>query len=139
MDVINILDEAGFYIGDFVIGVSGENLPAYWTFDRVGDGYYKAQYQNATRNDDTGELSGGDWVETGEVPPPDYLSPVISERDKLIADATQRITVWQTKLLIGRKLTTEETTSLNAWLDYIDSLEALDLTTAPDIEWPESP
>ena len=55
----------------------------------------------------------------------------------LLDEATQRITIWQTKLLMGRKLTDNESSSLNAWMDYIDAVTAVDTSTAPDIVWPE--
>ncbi|MFA9341797.1 tail fiber assembly protein [Escherichia coli] len=47
--------------------------------------------------------------------------------------------VWQTKLLMGRKLTTDETASLNAWMDYIDAVTEIDSSSATDICWPEMP
>ncbi|HFJ7120553.1 TPA: tail fiber assembly protein, partial [Escherichia coli] len=36
-------------------------------------------------------------------------------------------------------LTQAETTRLNAVLDYIDALEMVDTSSAPDIEWPTPP
>ncbi|EOZ9308370.1 tail fiber assembly protein, partial [Citrobacter freundii] len=27
----------------------------------------------------------------------------------------------------------------NLWLDYLDALEAVDISSAPDIEWPTPP
>ncbi len=42
------------------------------------------------------------------------------------------------KLRAGRSLTPEETAKLNAVLDYIE-LNALDISTAPEISWPEAP
>lgn len=64
-----------------------------------------------------------------------------AEADKRarIDTATSRIVVWQTKLLMGRKLTDAESASLNAWMDYIDAVTATDISTAPDIKWPEKP
>ncbi|HGY5183797.1 TPA: tail fiber assembly protein, partial [Citrobacter braakii] len=58
-----------------------------------------------------------------------------AEKRARIDAATSRIVVWQTKLLMGRKLTDDEFASLNAWMDYIDALTAIDISTAPDIEW----
>ncbi len=45
------------------------------------------------------------------------------------------------KLRAGRSLTPEETAKLNAVLDYIDELNALDISllAAPEISWPEAP
>ncbi|EKN3982771.1 phage tail protein, partial [Yersinia enterocolitica] len=56
----NILDIDGFFVCDHIQG----ELPDNWTADLVGDGYYKAQYQNGSRNQETGEWTGGAWVET---------------------------------------------------------------------------
>lgn len=52
---LNILDSDGFYIEDYIEGY----LPKNWTSNLVGDGYYKAQYQNATVDPVTGEWAGG--------------------------------------------------------------------------------
>lgn len=38
----------------------------------------------------------------------------------------------QTKLLMGRKLTDTETEQLNAWMDYIDELSAIDTGTGKE-------
>ncbi|HCN7669397.1 TPA: tail fiber assembly protein [Escherichia coli] len=62
-----------------------------------------------------------------------------AEKRARIDAATSRIVVWQTKLLMGRKLTDGESASLNAWMDYIDAVTAIDTSTAPDIEWPTPP
>ncbi|MFE3952329.1 tail fiber assembly protein, partial [Escherichia coli] len=45
----------------------------------------------------------------------------------------------QLKLRAGRKLTPEETTRLNAVLDYTDAVTAVDTDAAPNIDWPEFP
>lgn len=60
-------------------------------------------------------------------------------KQSLIDKASQRISVWQTKLLLGRKLTASELAQLNAWLDYLDILDALDADTSDDIQWPAQP
>ncbi|TII96102.1 tail fiber assembly protein, partial [Escherichia coli] len=39
---------------------------------------------------------------------------------------------------IGR-LKSEELAQYNLWLDYLDALELVDTSSAPDIEWPTSP
>jgi hypothetical protein len=61
------------------------------------------------------------------------------ERARLISEAKENIVVGQTKLALGRTLTNEQLNKLNTWLDYIDLLEAVDISTAPDVEWPEVP
>jgi hypothetical protein len=63
----------------------------------------------------------------------------VSLQLSLINDATIKISPYQTKLLIGRKLNDKESSLLNAWLDYIDELNAIDPKTVDDINWPEMP
>ena len=60
-------------------------------------------------------------------------------KDSLMSTAIKTITIWQTKLMIGRKLTAAEKKSLNAWLDYTDALDLIDPDTTDDIDWPTQP
>lgn len=87
-----------------------------------------------------GEINGRPaWV---DLPPLSLAQEIaLAEQHKalLLNTATSKIVIWQTKLLMGRKLTDNETTQLNSWVDYIDSITVTDTTTAPDIFWPEQP
>lgn len=58
-------------------------------------------------------------------------------RQSLIDSAMQSVSVLQLKLQAGRKLTTAEASRLNAVLDYIDEVNAVDTSTAPEIDWPQ--
>ncbi|MHB7033729.1 tail fiber assembly protein [Enterobacter roggenkampii] len=64
---------------------------------------------------------------------------VEQQKAALINEAMQSISVIQLKLQAGRKLTPDETTKLNATLDYIDAVTATDTSTEPDINWPDLP
>lgn len=61
------------------------------------------------------------------------------QRQSLIDAAINSVDLIQLKLRAGRKLTDAETVKLNAVLDYIDAVTATDISTAPDIAWPELP
>lgn len=61
------------------------------------------------------------------------------QRQSLIADAIQSISVIQLKLQAGRKLTVAETARMNLVLDYIDDVQTVDVSMAPNIEWPAVP
>lgn len=82
----------------------------------------------------------------------EFIAPPEPERqhEDLVAEAEQikqskidsalaSIELIQLKLRAGRKLTPEETTQLNAVLDYIDAVAAVDTDAAPNIDWPEFP
>ncbi|BCP71360.1 TPA: tail fiber assembly protein [Escherichia coli] len=45
---------------------------------------------------------------------------------------------WPGKAAIGR-LKGDELAQYNLWLDYLDALEAVNTSTAPDITWPQQP
>lgn len=61
------------------------------------------------------------------------------QRSALLAEAQQAISIWQTKLMMGRKLSDDETAKLNNWMDYIDLVNAIVITGEQDIHWPDKP
>lgn len=79
------------------------------------------------------------WVDIPPLSAEQVITLAKEKKETLLRAATSKIVVWQTKLLMGRKLTAEETEHLNAWMDYIDAVTAVDTSTAPGIEWPEMP
>lgn len=79
------------------------------------------------------------WVTDNTAAHAADIAAAESQRQQLLVVAQQSITAWQTKLLMGRTLTENESNKLNIWMDYIDALEAVDVSTAPVIEWPTIP
>lgn len=76
------------------------------------------------------------------VPEPSQKELIASaeqEQASRLDAAKSAIVIWQTKLLMGRKLSDAESTQLNAWMDYIDVVTAIDPSKAPDITWPTPP
>ena len=63
-----------------------------------------------------------------------------NEKSRLIQQANDYINSkqWPGKAAMGR-LKDAEKVQYNAWLDYLDALEAVDTSTAPDIAWPTPP
>ncbi|MCQ8985445.1 tail fiber assembly protein, partial [Escherichia albertii] len=61
------------------------------------------------------------------------------EKQQLINQVNEYINSkqWSGKAAIGR-LKGEELVQYNLWLDYLDALEAVDVSSAPDIVWPSS-
>ena len=54
------------------------------------------------------------------------------------ANAYMNSKQWPGKAAMGR-LKDAEKEQYNAWLDYLDALEVVDTSSAPDINWPDSP
>lgn len=82
---------------------------------------------------------GEKWVTDTEAQRSAAVDAAEAQRQSLIGTAMDSISLIQLKLRAGRNLSQEETTRLNAVLDYIDAVEAIDTSNAPDIEWPVSP
>ncbi len=61
-----------------------------------------------------------------------------AKKQFLIAEVNTETQMLQTKLALGR-IKDDEKAQLNAWLDYLGELEAVDASTAPDIIWPVKP
>lgn len=80
------------------------------------------------------------WV---DIPPPTQevlVAAADAEKQKRIDSANDYMNSkqWPGKAAIGR-LKGDELAQYNLWLDYLDALEAVDTSTAPDITWPTLP
>ncbi|CND38309.1 phage tail protein [Yersinia pseudotuberculosis] len=138
MKKLNKLDSDGFYIEDYIDGY----LPKNWTADLVGDGYYKAQYQNADIDPDTGEWTGGVWAETSgpstidiSAQKAEFVTQAKLKKSKLISDASDRIEILKDRIEAGQ----DKAAELKLWKSYRIALDDIDVSAAPDIEWPVSP
>ncbi|EHW2951317.1 TPA: tail fiber assembly protein [Escherichia coli] len=89
--------------------------------------------------------NGTSWVTDTEAQRSAAVTAAVTKRDSLLNSARQQLVISQTKLLLGRSLTENEQASLDAWLDYVDALHALDFTSIAnkaDVEaiiWPDIP
>ena len=111
-----------------------------------GKGELFSEFVTVEMNDDSVASVG--WSYDGKeftLPPEpektheELIAEADAKKQSRLDYASSKIVIWQTKLLMGRKLTTDETASLNAWMDYIDAVTAVDTSSAPDIIWPEIP
>ncbi|HDF2344641.1 TPA: tail fiber assembly protein [Morganella morganii] len=77
----------------------------------------------------------------GDIPPPtneELIAEAEVKKQTLLAEVNDETQMLQTKLALKR-IKTGELELLNAWLDYLDLLEAVDISLAPDIDWPQKP
>ena len=68
-----------------------------------------------------------------------YIAGANAEKLRRIETAHQSVSLLQLKLQAGRTLTDAEVVRLNAVLDYIDEVEAVNTSSAPHINWPHAP
>ncbi|KFD25575.1 tail fiber assembly protein [Yokenella regensburgei] len=88
-------------------------------------------------------VGGDDLPAWGDIPPPTHEELVITaetEKQNRIAQANDYMNSrqWPGKAAVGR-LKGDELAQYNLWLDYLDALEAVKTTSAPDIKWPTPP
>ncbi|WP_312759583.1 tail fiber assembly protein [Pantoea brenneri] len=74
-----------------------------------------------------------------KLPGIDHIAVAENQRQIRLAEIGPATSTLQTKLLMGRKLTAEESSKLNSWMDYSDQLNELDISGAPEISWPDKP
>ncbi|WP_042546369.1 tail fiber assembly protein [Yersinia aldovae] len=79
----------------------------------------------------------------GDIPPPTHdeqIAFATAEKQSRIDEANEYMNSkqWPGKAAMGR-LNDTERAQYNAWLDYLDLLEEVDTSTAPDIDWPVAP
>lgn len=94
----------------------------------------------------TGKVIGADasgqpeWVDASPLTKEQEIAAADEQKQMLIDQANEYINSrqWPGKAVIGR-LRGGELEQYNEWLDYLDALEAVDTSTAPDIVWPMKP
>ncbi|HCR8895189.1 TPA: tail fiber assembly protein [Escherichia coli] len=112
-----------------------------------GEGDLFSEYLVVELTNDMPASVGWNYDGKEFTPPPEpekthaeLVAEADAEKQSRLDYAATRIVIWQTKLLMGRTLTTSEMAQLNAWMDYIDAVTAIDTATAPDaISWPVHP
>lgn len=85
-----------------------------------------------------GENSLPAWADAPSLTEDEALAQAEQRKASLLNVAQETISIWQTKLLLSR-ISDEEKAQLNAWLDYIDALNMIDIAAAPSVSWPVAP
>ncbi|MGL5528139.1 MAG: tail fiber assembly protein [Plesiomonas shigelloides] len=85
---------------------------------------------------------GGDgmpcWRETPPLSHDELVSNANYDKTMRIDSAKQHISLWQTQLQLGM-ISDADKAKLIEWMHYITALQAVDTSTAPDINWPPQP
>ncbi len=66
------------------------------------------------------------------------INEAIVKQAALISSANAKTQLWQTQLMLGIITVTDKAT-LTTWMTYVQAVQAIDTTTAPDITWPVAP
>ncbi|EBA7582845.1 tail fiber assembly protein [Salmonella enterica subsp. enterica serovar Colorado] len=82
--------------------------------------------------------NGSEWVTDADAQKGGQVAAAQQKKAVLLAEAQSTISLWQTELQLGI-ISDDDKASLIAWMKYIQALNAVDTSTAPDIEWPVKP
>ena len=82
--------------------------------------------------------NGSEWVTNADAQKSGQIAAAEQKKASLLAEAQSTISLWQTELQLGI-ISDDDKDSLIAWMKYIQALNAVDTSTAPDIEWPVKP
>ncbi|EJG2385849.1 tail fiber assembly protein [Kluyvera ascorbata] len=114
-----------------------------WPTDGIDVGY--DVYLEFTANPPEGKVRGvvdnmPAWVDKSSPTQEQLVTQAAVKQKRLITEANEYIGLkqWAGKVSLGR-LSDDERAQYNAWLDYLDELEAVKPEDAPDIIWPTPP
>ncbi|HIE5389335.1 TPA: tail fiber assembly protein [Enterobacter cancerogenus] len=82
--------------------------------------------------------NGSEWVTDEDAQKSAQVLEAEQQKSALLAAAQSTISLWQTELQLGI-ISDDDKASLITWMKYIQALNAVDASTAPDIEWPVKP
>lgn len=82
--------------------------------------------------------NGSEWVTDENAQKNGQVMEAKQKKSVLLTEAQSTISLWQTELQLGI-ISDDDKASLIAWMKYIQALNAVDTSTAPDIEWPVKP
>ncbi|MBC6659641.1 tail fiber assembly protein [Morganella morganii] len=78
------------------------------------------------------------WADIPPLPKEQQIAEAEEKKALLISEVESETAMLRAKLTLGR-IKDDEKVLLNAWLDYLDELEAVDVSTALGIIWPMKP
>lgn len=82
--------------------------------------------------------NGNQWVIDEDALKRGQVQDAEQKKTALLAAAKSAISLWQTELQLGL-ISDADKARLIAWMKYIQTLQSIDTSTAPDITWPDEP
>ncbi|MBK5017979.1 tail fiber assembly protein [Pantoea sp. S62] len=81
---------------------------------------------------------GEKWVTDTDAQQAEAMSDAGKKKSALISEANINTQAWQTQLLLGI-ITEEDKATLTKWMKYIQAVQAVNISAAPEISWPMKP
>ena len=134
---------AVFQSGGWVLNEDHRGETVYSTADATPStvdyiGPVKDGYTNVAPTGPYQKWDGKKWMADTDAQHAADVKAADKQKAALLVEAQETIRFWQTELQLGI-ISEEDKASLIAWINYIKSLQALDTSKAPDINWPLKP
>lgn len=82
--------------------------------------------------------NGTAWVTDAAKQKAAQIAAAVAEQTALLSAANIKTQLWQTQLLLGI-ITDADKETLTAWMKYSQAVQAIDISEAPNIIWPDVP
>lgn len=121
-----------------------ESYEAAGTWPEKGINVDESVFFEFTQNVPDGKMRGSDkkgnpaWVDIPPLTQEQHVAIAEAQKQALIAEASEKTKLWQTQLMLGI-ITEEDKSSLKEWMLYVQKLQTIDTSVAPDIELPLKP
>lgn len=84
------------------------------------------------------QWDGEKWVTDADAQQVADVKSAARQKSALISEANGLTQAWQTQLLLGI-ITDADKATLTKWMKYIQAVQAIDVSKAPEINWPALP
>jgi hypothetical protein len=84
------------------------------------------------------QWDGEKWVTDADAQKQADVAEAEKQKTTLISSANSTTQAWQTQLLLGI-ISDDDKSRLTGWMKYIQAVQAIDTSNAPDISWPDKP
>lgn len=101
-------------------------------------GGYPSDTTTLKPSSDFDAWDGKKWVTDTDALRAANVAEAARHKAELISQANSTTQAWQTQLSLGI-ITETDRASLTVWMQYIQVVQAVDVSTAPDISWPQMP
>lgn len=79
-----------------------------------------------------------EWTDAPQLTADEQIALAERKRQTLLAQANEITADWRTELELGM-IDDDDKVKLTAWMKYIKAVKAVDISTAPDVNWPVRP
>ncbi len=84
------------------------------------------------------QWNGVAWVTNATAQKAAQIAAAVAQQEALISAANVKTQLWQTQLMLGI-ITAADKATLTTWMAYVQAVQAVDTSTAPNIVWPVLP